>query len=201
MQIDMQNIWASQVVLVVKNLPANTGDVRDVDLIPELGSLNLIPEMAIHSSMLGWKIPWTERSLAGYSPWGHKDSDMTEVTQHAYTCRIYTMQQTALERSKQLAIRQNKYPVEWKKLQTEQDLEHNTMYVSQKHIIKTINKIKLHCSQRHYFKYIRGAAVNGREMGVGVGGQGGKKKKSNMKILTKTDRCRVSQMRRISVHP
>ena len=28
---------ASQVALVVKNLPANTGDVRDSDLIPGLG--------------------------------------------------------------------------------------------------------------------------------------------------------------------
>ena len=28
--------WASQVALVVKNLPANAGDVRDVGLIPEL---------------------------------------------------------------------------------------------------------------------------------------------------------------------
>ena len=27
--------WASQVVLVVKNLPANAGDIRDMDLIPE----------------------------------------------------------------------------------------------------------------------------------------------------------------------
>ena len=26
-----------------------------------------------------------QRSLAGYSLWGHKESDMTEVTQHAYT--------------------------------------------------------------------------------------------------------------------
>ena len=26
--------WVSQVALVVKNLPANTGDIRDVDLIP-----------------------------------------------------------------------------------------------------------------------------------------------------------------------
>ena len=35
--------------------------------------------MATHSSILGWEIPWTEeRSLAGYSPWGHKESDMTE---------------------------------------------------------------------------------------------------------------------------
>jgi len=35
--------------------------------------------MAIHSSIIAWRIPWT-RSLAGYSPWGHKESDTTEVT-------------------------------------------------------------------------------------------------------------------------
>ena len=29
--------WASQVALVVKNLPANAGDVRDMGLIPGLG--------------------------------------------------------------------------------------------------------------------------------------------------------------------
>ena len=29
--------WASQVALVVKNLPANAGDIRDVDLIPGSG--------------------------------------------------------------------------------------------------------------------------------------------------------------------
>ena len=33
--------------------------------------------MATYSSILAWRIPWT-RSLAGYSPWGHKDSDTTE---------------------------------------------------------------------------------------------------------------------------
>jgi len=32
-------VLVPQVVLVVKNLPANAGDVRDVDLIPELGIL------------------------------------------------------------------------------------------------------------------------------------------------------------------
>ena len=26
-----------------------------------------------------------QRSLVGYSPWGHKQSDMTEVTSHAHT--------------------------------------------------------------------------------------------------------------------
>ena len=34
---------------------------------------------ATHSSIRAWRIPWTE-SLVGYSPWGHKESDMTEAT-------------------------------------------------------------------------------------------------------------------------
>ena len=42
--------------------------------------------MATHSSILVWKIPWTE-SLVGYSPWGHKESDMTEVTYHGKSSR------------------------------------------------------------------------------------------------------------------
>ena len=34
-------------------------------------------EMAAHSSILAWKIPWTQ-SLVGYRPWGRKESDTTE---------------------------------------------------------------------------------------------------------------------------
>ena len=30
--------------------------------------------MATHCSFLAWELPWME----GYSPWGHKESDMTE---------------------------------------------------------------------------------------------------------------------------
>ena len=41
--------------------------------------------MATHSSILAWKIPWTE-SLADYSPWGHNESDMTEwLISHSHT--------------------------------------------------------------------------------------------------------------------
>ena len=44
----------------------------------QIGSLGwedpLEEEMATHSSVLAWKIPWTEESaLAGYSPWGCKE--------------------------------------------------------------------------------------------------------------------------------
>ena len=35
-------------------------------------------EMATQSSILAWKIPWTEEPGGGYSPWGYKESDMTE---------------------------------------------------------------------------------------------------------------------------
>ena len=34
-------------------------------------------EMATHSSTLAWRIPW-KRNLAGYSPWGCKESGVTE---------------------------------------------------------------------------------------------------------------------------
>ena len=44
---------------LVKNLPANAGDERDTGPIP--GSEDpLEKEMATHSSILAWKIPWTE---------------------------------------------------------------------------------------------------------------------------------------------
>ena len=43
-----------------------------------LGREDLLEEeMATHSSILAWEIPWTEE-LVGYSPWGRKESDMTE---------------------------------------------------------------------------------------------------------------------------
>ena len=43
---------ASQAVLVVKNPPANAGSLGWEDPLEE--------EMAIHSSILAWRIPWTE---------------------------------------------------------------------------------------------------------------------------------------------
>ena len=50
---------ASQVPLVVKNPPANTGDERDAGSIPSWED-PLEKEMATHSSHLAWRIPCTE---------------------------------------------------------------------------------------------------------------------------------------------
>ena len=44
-------------VLEVKNLPASIGDTRDPGSIP---GDPMDEEMAIHSSILAWKIPWAE---------------------------------------------------------------------------------------------------------------------------------------------
>ena len=68
---------ASHVVLVVKNPPANAGDVRDQDSFPASGRSP-------------WRRVWLptpvffpgeshgQRSLVGYSPWSPKESDTTE---------------------------------------------------------------------------------------------------------------------------
>ena len=62
----------------VKNSPAmqETQETR----VRFLGQEDpLEKEMATHSSILAWKIPWTEEH-GGYSPWGHTESDKTEHT-------------------------------------------------------------------------------------------------------------------------
>ena len=51
--------WVSQVVLVIKNLPVNAGDVREAGSILGLED-PLEEEMATHFSILAWKIPWAE---------------------------------------------------------------------------------------------------------------------------------------------
>ena len=56
---------ASQMALMVNNPPANAGDTRDMGSIPGLED-PLEKGMATHSTLLLWRIPWTE-SLVGYS--------------------------------------------------------------------------------------------------------------------------------------
>ena len=51
---------ASQVVLVVKNTPANAGNVRDMGSIPGGQEDPLEEGMATHSSILAWRTPRTE---------------------------------------------------------------------------------------------------------------------------------------------
>ena len=58
--------WASQVALVIKNMSANAGDIRNKVQSPG-GEDPTEEEMKTHSSILAYRIPWTE-DLVGYNP-------------------------------------------------------------------------------------------------------------------------------------
>ena len=66
-------IWTSLVAQVVKNLPA-----MQETQVRSLGWEDPLEKgIAIHSSILAWRIPWTE-DLVAYCPWGCKESGTTE---------------------------------------------------------------------------------------------------------------------------
>ena len=72
----------SQVVLVIKSLPASAGDMRDKSSIPGSGRSS--------GGWHGYPTPvflpgesHEQRSLAGYSPWCCKELDTTEITEHS----------------------------------------------------------------------------------------------------------------------
>ena len=75
--LPLVNSLASQVALLVKNSPADAGDVRDAGSIPGSGRssggghANPLQTFCLEN-------PQGQRSLVGYSPWGLKESDTIE---------------------------------------------------------------------------------------------------------------------------
>ena len=67
---------ASQVVSAVKNPPANAGDKGDSGSVSGLGR-SLAEGTATHPAFL-LRDAHGQSSLVGYSPRGHKESDMTK---------------------------------------------------------------------------------------------------------------------------
>ena len=79
---------ASQVVLVVKNTPANAGDIRDAGSIPGSGR-SLEDSRTTHSITVAWRIPWTEEPgglwSTGLQRVGHDWGDLACT----HTCILY----------------------------------------------------------------------------------------------------------------
>ena len=76
------SLWASQVAQLVKNLPANAGDTRDVGSIPGSGrSSGEGNGNPLQYFCLG--NPMDRRAWQGYSPCGHRELDMTECTSNS----------------------------------------------------------------------------------------------------------------------
>ena len=66
--------WTSPVPQTVKHLPTMWET-----WVQSLGQEDLLEkEMATHSSIFAWKIPWMEEPGRLYSPLGRKESDMIE---------------------------------------------------------------------------------------------------------------------------
>ena len=75
----MSHIQVSQVALMVKNPPANAGDIIDAGSIP---GLEISPGGG-HGNPLQYSClenPMDRRALAGYGPQGCKESDTTKAT-------------------------------------------------------------------------------------------------------------------------
>ena len=68
--------WSSLMAQAVKN-PLSMQETQEMRIRSLDSKAALEEKMTIHSSILAWKIP-LERSLAGYSPWGHKELDTAE---------------------------------------------------------------------------------------------------------------------------
>ena len=69
---------------VVKNLPANAGDVQKIRVLSLVQEDPLEKEMATHSSILAWEIPLTEEP-GSYSPWGCRvGQDLVTKQQQLY---------------------------------------------------------------------------------------------------------------------
>ena len=95
-QIVLSHTRVSQVVLVVKNPPANAGDVRDMDYISGSGSFPWRRTFSTHpfynhSSILVWRTPWTEE-LSGWAI-VHRDpksrTHLKRLSTHA--CHIWIL--------------------------------------------------------------------------------------------------------------
>ena len=79
--LNSYNGRVSQVVVVVRNLPANAGEAGDTGLIPGSGrSPGLGNGTPLQHSC--WKIPWAEEPGRFYSPWGPKSRTLPSIHTH-----------------------------------------------------------------------------------------------------------------------
>ena len=114
---------SESVAQTVKNLPP----MRKT-WVQSLSQENTLEkEMATHSSIIVWRISWTE-DRGGYSSWGCKESDMTEQLTHTH---IYIIQ--PWERRKPYYLRQHEWTfmhqAKWNKPDRRRLILHAIIYI------------------------------------------------------------------------
>ena len=78
--------WASEMAPAVKNPPEQAEDIRDMCLTPGSGR-SLEEGTATHSSILAWKIPWTEEP-GGLQSKSRKETQLKWLSKHACMKKI-----------------------------------------------------------------------------------------------------------------
>ena len=80
--LSMYTLGASQVAQEVKNPPASAGDIKRLGFDPWVGKISWRRKWQLTPVFLPGE-SHGQRSLAGYSSWGRRELDMTEVTERA----------------------------------------------------------------------------------------------------------------------
>ena len=73
---------------MVKNPPANAGDTRGAGSIPGFED-PLEKGMATHSSILAWKIPWTEEPGGLPSVASQSQTQLKRLSKQVHTCLLW----------------------------------------------------------------------------------------------------------------
>ena len=81
---------APLVMLVVNNLPANAGDLRDTGFDPWVRKIPWRRKWQTHSSILAWRIPWTETPGRLQSKGCRVRHDWSNLAHSRHTPVIYT---------------------------------------------------------------------------------------------------------------
>jgi len=73
---------------VVKNMPANVGDIRGKGSIPGMGRSPGVGN-GIHPSILAWRIPWTEETGRLQSMVSQRKTRLKQLSMRARTKQIH----------------------------------------------------------------------------------------------------------------
>ena len=82
-------MWASAVAQTVKNMPT-----MQETQVSSLGQEDPLEKgIAALSSILAWRILWTEEQSmgSGCSPWGHKELPTTEQLTHTHKLNVFKL--------------------------------------------------------------------------------------------------------------
>ena len=144
--------------LVVKNLPTNTGDKT---WVWSLGREDPLEEgMAVHSSILAWRIPWTEEPgellSTGWQRVGHNWSDLACKHTIVYcvcvlSCSVMSDSLRGIDPRDQTGISASAggFFVSWANREA-----HNRVLFSNKNELTTDKLPSTEKSQKHYIETI-----------------------------------------------